>query len=552
MKFLCPNCKAKYRIGPEKLVGRQVAKIRCRKCDYRIQLTPRPGSDEYDITATPTSIAPAPSGAPKSSAARAALASEAPSPRPLPLPRSRGDGREREEAQRAPATKKPTTAVPGLPGLGTSKIARGVAGRDAGISGTSVARRAGSLPSGASPQDGLSSGRLPSLGLPPVPLPPPPSAVPGLSASMGGPALAAFPPIAAPAAPAAVVSPEPRFEAAAPLSTPPLPQNPGGPTMQAVAPPPGPAPARPGVGGTQLGDQFRQSVQAGGGNGADEGPQDGWFVGVNGVPLGPIPLGDLKELAAAGHVDRRSLVWREGQAEWRPLGKFPQLARLLDDSGIASVSQARPAVAAASRDVEPFHANGSAASPSASGFDMRPASSPEAQRPSAWGDLDEDDDEEQPTTVKGRVSGLPPMPAPSMAYPGASAVAPFVHEPIAGAVPPVGFEGAAGNSSGLIRAADVAGSAIASPSNASLGSSLAGSLSAELGSGELDAGGLRGNGRGRIYAFVIVAVASLALGWTLRHVLWSGSDSEPAKPPSSAPAHSQFSPSPSDPPLELA
>ena len=26
MKFLCPNCKAKYQIGPEKLAGRRVAK----------------------------------------------------------------------------------------------------------------------------------------------------------------------------------------------------------------------------------------------------------------------------------------------------------------------------------------------------------------------------------------------------------------------------------------------------------------------------------------------------------------------------------------------
>ena len=56
MKFLCPNCKAKYRIGPEKLEGRQAAKIRCRNCDYRIQIAYSAGSDDYEITASPTSV----------------------------------------------------------------------------------------------------------------------------------------------------------------------------------------------------------------------------------------------------------------------------------------------------------------------------------------------------------------------------------------------------------------------------------------------------------------------------------------------------------------
>ncbi|MET0429629.1 MAG: DUF4339 domain-containing protein, partial [Microvirga sp.] len=63
----------------------------------------------------------------------------------------------------------------------------------------------------------------------------------------------------------------------------------------------------------------------------EDAPQEGWFVGVNGVPLGPIPVGDLRELAVAGHIDRRSLVWREGQAEWRPLGKFAHLVRVLEE-----------------------------------------------------------------------------------------------------------------------------------------------------------------------------------------------------------------------------
>src|SRR3954467_11338626 len=91
MKFLCPNCKAKYQIGPEKLVGRRIAKIRCRKCDYRIQIAPRAGSDEYDITASPNSLSPTSAGAggaasPAPSAAAASVPPAAPPPAAAPVP----------------------------------------------------------------------------------------------------------------------------------------------------------------------------------------------------------------------------------------------------------------------------------------------------------------------------------------------------------------------------------------------------------------------------------------------------------------------------------
>jgi hypothetical protein len=174
-----------------------------------------------------------------------------------------------------------------------------------------------------------------------------------------------------------------------------------------VAQPPA-VPARTAA-STQLADQFRESVQAGGA--VEDLPQEGWFVGVNGVPLGPIPLGDLRELAMAGHIDRRSLVWRDGNSEWRPLGKFPGLARVIDDG---SSSAPRADAPAAPR---PNGANGHIAGGQATlehvatGFDAPRADA--GERPSAWGDLDDDDEEdEQPTTVKGRVSMMPAGAAP--------------------------------------------------------------------------------------------------------------------------------------------
>jgi hypothetical protein len=178
---------------------------------------------------------------------------------------------------------------------------------------------------------------------------------------------------------------------------------------------------------TQLADQFRESVQAGGA--VEDLPQEGWFVGVNGVPLGPIPLGDLRELAMAGHIDRRSLVWRDGHSEWRPLGKFPGLARVIDDGAAPAPRADAPAAA------RPNGANGHIAGGQAtlehvaSGFDAPRADA--GERPSAWGDLDDDDEEdEQPTTVKGRVSVMPTGAAPPS---GSSLPAP---SPPAGLPPP--------------------------------------------------------------------------------------------------------------------
>ncbi len=335
------------------MVGRQAAKIRCRKCEYLIQIAYRGNTEEFDVTASPPSGAPpAPSAVPAPPAPRppkvapgqpAALAP--PSVRPR-LPAGLEEGI---------ATKKPTAAVPGLPGLGSAKGTRGAA----------MFSDPSSLP------------RRPL-----APLPPPPVTSTGMAAvsssalgtSAGGSGLISN------GAAAAVMLPS-GAPAAAPLPSP--------------TPPP-----RSALGSTQLGDQFRESVQAGA---VEDLPQEGWFVGVNGVPLGPIPLGDLRELAMAGHIDRRSLIWREGQGEWRPLGKFAGLLRVIDDGGAPSPSPLPepPSIP------PPPQTNGLNGQHVATGFSV--ARADVGERPSAWGDLDDEDDEdEQPTTVKGRVSVLPP------------------------------------------------------------------------------------------------------------------------------------------------
>ncbi len=84
-------------------------------------------------------------------------------------------------------------------------------------------------------------------------------------------------------------------------------------------------------GGGALAGAFRSNVQR-----EDEGsapfdmadlaPGDDWYVAVNGVPVGPIRVAEVRRKAALGAVTEDSLVWQEGLDEWRPLKTFPDLA----------------------------------------------------------------------------------------------------------------------------------------------------------------------------------------------------------------------------------
>lgn len=62
----------------------------------------------------------------------------------------------------------------------------------------------------------------------------------------------------------------------------------------------------------------------------EEPAADGWFVGINGVPVGPIRLSELRSKAATGAITPESLTWREGLDEWRPLRTFPELSQIVE------------------------------------------------------------------------------------------------------------------------------------------------------------------------------------------------------------------------------
>ena len=56
---------------------------------------------------------------------------------------------------------------------------------------------------------------------------------------------------------------------------------------------------------------------------ADLAPGDDWYVAINGVPVGPIRIAEVRRKAALGAVTEESLVWQEGLDEWRPAQDVP-------------------------------------------------------------------------------------------------------------------------------------------------------------------------------------------------------------------------------------
>ena len=59
---------------------------------------------------------------------------------------------------------------------------------------------------------------------------------------------------------------------------------------------------------------------------------DEWYVAINGVPVGPVRISELRRKAAVGAVTEESLCWQEGLEEWRPIRSIPELAALVREA----------------------------------------------------------------------------------------------------------------------------------------------------------------------------------------------------------------------------
>jgi predicted Zn finger-like uncharacterized protein len=80
---------------------------------------------------------------------------------------------------------------------------------------------------------------------------------------------------------------------------------------------------------------------------SDLSPSDEWYVAINGVPVGPIRVAEVRRKAALGAVTEDSLVWQEGLDEWRPLRSFPELATSVREA-MSRLSRPPPAEARSS------------------------------------------------------------------------------------------------------------------------------------------------------------------------------------------------------------
>ncbi len=57
-----------------------------------------------------------------------------------------------------------------------------------------------------------------------------------------------------------------------------------------------------------------------------------WYVAINGVPVGPIRVGEIKAKVGAGGISEDSLCWREGMEEWRPVRAVTELAAVIREA----------------------------------------------------------------------------------------------------------------------------------------------------------------------------------------------------------------------------
>ena len=191
-------------------------------------------------------------------------------------------------------------------------------------------------------------------------------------------------------------------------------------------------PATPAVKESSLAGAFQRNVQrteedpAAGINLRELSAADEWYVAVNGVPVGPVRVGEVRRKAATGAVTEESLCWQEGMEEWRAIRTVTELAAVVREAaagGRTSLIPSEPRPSLAPRPPAPRAAQAphspSTKGPAAPAWG-KPASGPGPQhRP-----MDADDDA-MPTIV-GRSPLLDELLAAQGAAPAALAQRPAV------------------------------------------------------------------------------------------------------------------------------
>jgi hypothetical protein len=102
---------------------------------------------------------------------------------------------------------------------------------------------------------------------------------------------------------------------------------------------------------------------------------DEWFVGINGVPVGPIRLSELRSKAASGAVTKESLVWRDGFEDWRPLKSYPELLAIVEEGVSSARASLTPFMPLATADAREMAARPATAATAADAFAQAASSS---------------------------------------------------------------------------------------------------------------------------------------------------------------------------------
>lgn len=288
MKFLCPQCKAKYRIADEKLAQRNSSRMKCRKCGHVIDI---------HAASVPESIRPP--GAPDADDEERASGLPRMSPPPAaPSP--------------APAPAAPKGLAP--PPRRTGGAAAGPAPKRAGAGTVSPSPK---RPVAAPPRrGGGAAAAAQAVAEKPIPTAP--------SEPKAAPLRQSVPP----PRPAAIEEPVARADLS--LSRPDFEED---------------APTRI-HDGASLAAAFSSSIGAA----AVAVPvQEEWYIGIDGSPVGPLTFAQLREKASSGSATPESLVWKDGFEEWKPLREFPELVALVEEArAVPAVAPVAPAPSPAS------------------------------------------------------------------------------------------------------------------------------------------------------------------------------------------------------------
>jgi predicted Zn finger-like uncharacterized protein len=305
MKFICGACKTKYTISDEKVRGK-VLKVKCKKCEAVVEVREATTGDE----AVARVVAPGASGsgqghAPVGSDPRPRLATGpglrmgTPGAVPAAPPAASGAPRQRTATGPVPAASggRPRTGTappppppdalkPGGPGFvprpGTAPSSPRTAGKPATGTGFPAAR---------GPSETKSSGVRPAAR-------PGGFLASGVHGGAGGLASSL-----AEAISASVVPPPPHTEA---------------------------EPATV-IAGPSFVDGLLSKTA----------PKE-WWAAIRDTPTGPMTRDEIDDHIKVGDVDAESLVWREGQDDWRPLRDVHALSDLVRGTGRAPIPKAPP------------------------------------------------------------------------------------------------------------------------------------------------------------------------------------------------------------------